>query len=202
MDPGSMEVPIWRHSWYEWAPHCNVTHPSVIKTHRTPVEITDPEIIHRIHLIRDGRDVAVSMFFFHTDFLRKNGIVHRDFRDLNDCIQSVAQEWKDYCAAWMDEECYSVRYESLKDDAAREVGTLVELCLPGGSTEYVGDIARSYSMDRMRKSFDQMFQHNTVVRRGVSGGWREYFGPSETDIFKSIAGDMLVTLGYERNLDW
>jgi hypothetical protein len=41
-----------------------------------------------------------------------------------------------------------------------------------------------------------------TFRQGGSGGWRSKFTPQHTAIFKEIAGDLLIRLGYETGLDW
>jgi hypothetical protein len=39
-------------------------------------------------------------------------------------------------------------------------------------------------------------------RKGVAGDWREVFTERDKRIFKEEAGDLLVELGYEKDLDW
>jgi hypothetical protein len=41
-----------------------------------------------------------------------------------------------------------------------------------------------------------------TFRQGKKGGWREAFTPRLTDAFKSVANDLLVRLGYERDDVW
>lgn len=41
-----------------------------------------------------------------------------------------------------------------------------------------------------------------TFRQGKRGGWREAFTPRLTDAFKSVANDLLVRLGYERDDAW
>jgi hypothetical protein len=41
-----------------------------------------------------------------------------------------------------------------------------------------------------------------TFRSGKTGGWREHFTQAHKDLFKDVAGDLLVRLGYEKNNDW
>ena len=41
-----------------------------------------------------------------------------------------------------------------------------------------------------------------TFRSGKTGGWREHFTIEHKKLFKDVAGDLLVRLGYEKNNDW
>jgi hypothetical protein len=41
-----------------------------------------------------------------------------------------------------------------------------------------------------------------TFRSGKTGGWKEYFTEEQKALFKEVAGDLLVRLGYEENNDW
>jgi hypothetical protein len=41
-----------------------------------------------------------------------------------------------------------------------------------------------------------------TFRSGKTGGWREQFTEEHKALFKDIAGDLLVRLGYEKTNDW
>ncbi|RMF47162.1 MAG: hypothetical protein D6755_05580, partial [Anaerolineae bacterium] len=41
-----------------------------------------------------------------------------------------------------------------------------------------------------------------TFRKGKAGGWREHFTPSIKQLFKDVAGDLLIALGYENDYDW
>ena len=41
-----------------------------------------------------------------------------------------------------------------------------------------------------------------TFRSGKTGAWREYFTEEHKRLFKDVAGDLLVRLGYEKNNDW
>jgi hypothetical protein len=41
-----------------------------------------------------------------------------------------------------------------------------------------------------------------TFRSGKTGEWKRHFTPPHKKIFKEVAGDLLVKLGYEKNNDW
>ena len=41
-----------------------------------------------------------------------------------------------------------------------------------------------------------------TFRSGKTGGWKEYFTEEHKKLFKDVAGDLLMRLGYEKNNDW
>ena len=42
----------------------------------------------------------------------------------------------------------------------------------------------------------------SLLRKGVSGDWRDAFTGEDRRVFKEEAGDLLVELGYEKDLGW
>jgi len=43
---------------------------------------------------------------------------------------------------------------------------------------------------------------STTFRSGQIGEWKEYFTPEHKQLFKEIAGQMLIDLGYETDMNW
>jgi hypothetical protein len=41
-----------------------------------------------------------------------------------------------------------------------------------------------------------------TFRSGKTGEWQKHFTDEHKKIFKSIAGDLLIRLGYEKDNDW
>jgi hypothetical protein len=45
-------------------------------------------------------------------------------------------------------------------------------------------------------------QRSPTFRSGKAGGWRDVFTPQHKQVFKEVAGELLVQLGYEKDLNW
>ncbi len=43
---------------------------------------------------------------------------------------------------------------------------------------------------------------NSFYRKGVRGDWRNHLTESDQALFKSLAGDLLIRLGYEKDHNW
>jgi hypothetical protein len=41
-----------------------------------------------------------------------------------------------------------------------------------------------------------------TFRSGKTGGWKNHFTDAHKKLFKDVAGDLLVQLGYEKDNDW
>ena len=41
-----------------------------------------------------------------------------------------------------------------------------------------------------------------TFRSGKTGGWQQHFTEEHKKLFKDVAGDLLIDLGYEKNNDW
>ncbi|MFO0972714.1 MAG: hypothetical protein U1A27_04635 [Phycisphaerae bacterium] len=81
----------------------------------------------------------------------------------------------------------------------------------GGSEAAQRDAARAVC-DHLGVSVDQAtvdaiaaqtFRTDSpTFRRGQIGAWRESFTPEHREIFKEVAGQTLIELGFERDFDW
>jgi hypothetical protein len=58
------------------------------------------------------------------------------------------------------------------------------------------------SKEKFSKSLDKAFKHNTFVRKGIAGDWKNHFDENHKAIFKRNAGEWLIKLGYEADLEW
>jgi hypothetical protein len=45
-------------------------------------------------------------------------------------------------------------------------------------------------------------RRSATFRSGKSGTWRQYFTEEHKRLFKEVAGDLLIRLGYETDNDW
>jgi hypothetical protein len=55
---------------------------------------------------------------------------------------------------------------------------------------------------RVGEIADSLFGGTTTFRKGLIGGWREHFTEKHKAACKDLMGQMLIDLGYEKDLDW
>lgn len=194
---------IQKHPWYREAERLDIPVQSVIKSHEMPGStLIDFDAVY-IHLFRDGRDVVVSKWFYDRDFCVKNGIVESFQEEFDDYVVRTAREWSEYVAAWSKLAVVTARYE---DFLACPVESL--RCVLGEingavfSDQELRSTLSKFSRENFSAMLGGVFQHNTFVRKGVAGDWRNHFSKQNVDDFKANAGGALLSLGYELNDDW
>jgi hypothetical protein len=57
-------------------------------------------------------------------------------------------------------------------------------------------ISRTFSSKALQARKTQTFH------KGKIGSWRTHFNNRHKEAFKRVAGDLLIELGYEQNLNW
>jgi hypothetical protein len=193
---------VRKHPWYEGAPSLGLTESCVIKSHERPNSplITFPAQF--IHLVRDGRDVAVSRYFYEKEFCVENGIYERFDEPFDEYVRRVAAEWREYILAWLDVAPHTYRYEDFLQDPFGTLQRVLDglgITVPDSQINYA---VEANTKDKFKRALEKTFRHNTFVRRGTGGDWRNHFDDEHIQAFKQIAGDALVRLGYERDLNW
>ena len=56
--------------------------------------------------------------------------------------------------------------------------------------------------EQIRALATNVFGSTATFRKGIIGDWRNHFTEAHKRAFKNIAGQLLIDLGYEKNLDW
>lgn len=104
----------------------------------------------------------------------------------------------------------SVRYEDLLSDPNAEFRHVLGYLRTNLPDRLVTSIIERNSFERLsegRKFWRQARKRGQVnqsshFRKGIVGDWKNYLNGSLKERFKNVAGDKLVELGYEHNLDW
>ena len=169
-------------------------------------------------MVRDLRDVCVSNAHYCTKDKRHR--LHDYFNSLNNWDErlsaaiigiaadklvdgirskSIAEHIEGYVPWVHDKSCLVIKFEDLvgakgggdiqdQINTIRAISMHIGLNLPEDSLR---DIA-SKSFTRKTKTF----------RKGQIGGWRGEFSDENIELFKSVAGQQLIELGYVKNNDW
>jgi hypothetical protein len=155
-----------------------------------------------IHVIRDGRDSAVSNVYHkqradgrETDF---GGPAFRTFlegyaRDWADSVRRVRAAFADRSGLY-----HEVRYEDLlAEPEARVTGILTFLGVDA-SPEQVARVVGENTFQKLsggRASGQE--DRASFYRKGVSGEWRTHFDEEALAVFDRASGGLLRELGYE-----
>ena len=148
-------------------------------------------------IYRDGRDVVVSDRFFTRD--------QRGERQPFDFAASV-QRWRRDMEAHLDaaerHPLFACSYERLLADGrsvARELFAFLEL---PADERLLADVVERSSFRFYAGREPGQEDRKRFYRKGVVGDWRNHFSAADAATFKALAGDMLIRLGYERDLGW
>ena len=192
----------------------------------------EPEIIKRLstlpfaayNIMRDPRDVVVSHVHYVTE-LAPGHIHHKFFMeepsDFNERLKYSITGIKEFESeespgqssfarlpdirarlipflVWLNVDgIFNTRYETLVVDTDETIGKMLEFAADRG---FVFNINRDKAVQALKEKINP--QKSPTFRSGKTGEWKQAFNEENKSIFKDLAGDMLIQLGYEKDLNW
>ncbi len=189
---------INQHPWYKGVEELDFPTQSVIKSHELPDSTLIDFDATFIHLVRDGRDVVVSKWFFEKEFCVKNGITSSFNRNFDEYVKDVAQDWTTYILAWAKKGVLTVRYEDFLSEPVNVLGDLLKQ-VTGYDLQksFLEEIVYKNSKEKFSESLSKTFRSNTFVRKGISGDWQNHFSKKNIESFNSVARNAMSLLGYD-----
>lgn len=165
-------------------------------------------------IYRDPRDVVVSHVFYVTDL--NNRHVHHDYYvnslasfeqrlevsilgrpELDTPFPDIRSRFDPYLQWLEHNQVLSLRYEDLLSDSKREIERILDHAVSPG---FVFRDERTKAVEILLQSIKPF--ESPTFRSGVAGGWKKYFTPELTKLFKEVTGDLLIRLGYVQNQNW
>lgn len=147
-------------------------------------------------IYRDGRDVVTSDKFFTRDL---GGEATFDFAE---SVQNWRRDMEAHLSHAERNPVFAVGYEKLLVDGptvARELFQFLDLPHDDRMLQDILDRS-SFKFYAGRESGQE--DRKRFYRKGVAGDWKNHFTEEDKQVFKDNAGDMLIKLGYERDLSW
>ena len=164
-------------------------------------------------IYRDPRDMLVSQIFFATDMHEGHGM-HEYYNSLPDFgerlkvaitgidedglkMVSVKQRYEGVFQ-WLEQKnVMCIRFEDLINNRD---ATLLSMLNEVEKTGYKIPTPREEALSVLVDAIQPKKSH--TFRSGKTGGWKQYFTDDHKSLFKDVAGDLLVKLGYEENNNW
>jgi len=164
-------------------------------------------------IYRDPRDMLVSQIFFATDMHEEHGM-HDYYNSLPDFgerlkvaitgidraglyMVSVKQRYEGVFQ-WLEQKnVMCIRFENLINNRD---ATLNAMLSEVEKTGYKIPTPREKALSVLVEAIQPRKSH--TFRSGKTGGWKQHFTEEHKKLFKDVAGDLLVRLGYEGNNDW
>lgn len=163
-------------------------------------------------IFRDPRDVVVSHVFYVTDMEASH--VHHDFytslpdfdsrlnisilgrQDTKIEFPNIADRFTPYLG-WLDQtSVMKMHFEDLVDDRTLTLNRIIDHFLAHVPLQ----TPRELILDSLESSINP--SKSPTFRSGKTGEWKKYFTEAHKKIFKAVAGDLLVRLGYEKDNNW
>ena len=168
-------------------------------------------------IYRDPRDVVVSAMHYLKSMNRFHYMhqEYRSHRSMKESLRlsilggpvrvrgreimfdSIDESYRRYLGWLKTDGCHCLRYE---DYYAK------------GPDRFVAEVAAAWrNWSRYDGDLDELTKRlcaglstgrSHTFRKGGSGGWRSVFDDELVDLFKGVAGDLLIEIGYEKSLDW
>ncbi|MCK5339237.1 MAG: glycosyltransferase [Bacteroidales bacterium] len=184
-------------------------HPFV-KTHLLPTQL-DPAApgIKAVYIVRDGRDVMVSMAHQRQDIVAPGSDFYKNLK-----AAIIAEKdsffggWSKNVEAWTKRAGLIIRYEDLLADPVGQIERIREICrlpapdpskipsfeaLKEGKAAYGARKTWGYTDEESKKLADKAF------RKGKTGGWKEEMPDELHDLFWIYHGPQMEKLGYTRD---
>jgi hypothetical protein len=169
---------------------------------KSPRQVLEVEHIHAVFpeaklivIYRDGRDVVVSDRFFT-----------RDYGGQTFSFEQAVRAWrKDMEAQFQYAESHGIHacsYEALLSDGKPVVRDLLAYLGLAADEELLNRLLERSSFRYYTGRDPGQENRKRFYRKGIAGDWKNHFKEEDKRIFKEIAGDLLIQLGYEKDLDW
>jgi sulfotransferase 6B1 len=164
-------------------------------------------------IYRDPRDMLVSQVFFATDMYGEHGM-HDYYNELPDFgtrlnvaitgidhdglkMVSVKQRYEGVFQ-WLEQKyVMCIRFEDLINNRDATLSAMLDEVQKTG---YRIPTSREKALAVLTDAIQPGKSH--TFRSGKTGGWKQHFTAEHKILFKDVAGDLLVRLGYEKNNDW
>lgn len=179
-----------------------------------------PEAIARVcsprfvpyFIFRDPRDVVVSHVFYVTD-MEAHHVHHKYYQSLPDFdsrlkasilgrpdsdaeFPDIAERFAPYLG-WLDQpEVLTIHFEDLIHDRPAALTHIMDHLL----TRSPLPVTRQVILDSLEASINP--KKSPTFRSGKTGEWKKHFTEEHKKIFKDVAGDLLIKLGYEKDNNW
>jgi hypothetical protein len=182
-----------------------------------------------VYIVRDGRDVLISERF--RNFVEESKyLTAEDKRIIEDLrkdqtqftngtrsiftetfIRRVAKGWaanlketEDEARRLYGENYFGLRYEDLLNDPFREMSRLWKFL----GVKKIGKSLEKKIRAEMSSNPDEEWQSkrneniSSFLPKGQAGNWQRLFTARDKEVFKEVAGEMLVKWRYEKDLNW
>lgn len=183
--------------------------------------------LNPICLIRDGRDVMVSLYhhmYMGHQGLRESAVEifrsrapFQNFENIKENMPAFITyiftnfklngqkiNWRDFTESFLNKPNVTlVRYEDLLKNTFSEMErVLYAVAGTPLQKDRLEETISRFSFQNQTNRMPGQENKNSFLRKGIAQDWKNHFTPEACEIFKHYAGSTLILLGYESNMDW
>jgi hypothetical protein len=210
-ESGVKRAPEQGLAWLDTLHSCDVASAHLFARPAAVARVCSPRFIPYF-IFRDPRDVVVSHVFYVTDMEARHvhHVYYTSLPDFNARLNvsilgrpnadvefpNIANRFAPYLD-WLDHpEVLTIHFEDLINDRAATLTRIMDHFLARVPLK----ATRQLILDSLESSINP--SRSPTFRSGKTGEWKKHFTDEHKRIFKDMAGDLLVKLGYENDNDW
>ena len=175
---------------------------------KNPILIKCPEIYtglipnaRFIHIIRDGRDVIVSLWFNNLRVASEQ--TKRRWPSFRECVAEGVREWVEDIqtaqtfGASHPDRYLELRYEDLHGCPETSIKRVLEFLDVDASMSMISRCRQAGEFKKLSRGRDRgQEDQSDFFRKGVIGDWRNHFDKASLDLFMSFGSRILEMYGY------
>jgi hypothetical protein len=224
-ESGEKRAPEQAFAWLDSLRPCDIASAHLFARPEAVTRVCSPAFVPYF-IFRDPRDVVVSHVFYVTDMEARH--VHHDYYqslpDFNERLKTsilgrpelanravkspqgersrsieftnIADRFAPYLS-WLDHaEVLMIHFEDLINDRAATLTCIMDHLLARVPLPAPRELILSFLESSINPTKSPTF------RSGKTGEWKKHFTEEHKRIFKDVAGELLIQLGYEKDNDW
>lgn len=210
-ESGYKRAPEQALAWLDSLRPCDVASAHLFARPEAMRRVASPAFIPYF-ILRDPRDVVVSHVFYVTDIEARH-VHHAYYASLADFsarlktsilgrpdagieFPNIAERFAPYLGWLENPNVLAIQFEDLVNDRAATLTRITDHFLARVPLH----APRALILAALEASIHPA--KSPTFRSGKTGEWQKYFTEEHRQLFKDIAGDVLVKLSYEKNNDW
>ena len=186
----------------------------ILKTHQLEQTSSQEPLIY---LVRDGRDVMVSYYFFKNNYLyardsfsvkkyllqirnliNSNFKTTSEYRDFSAFLRQYSDEWANHTSSCLQRQPIAIiRYEDLKTTPEATLNELFQQLDVGVSSDIVRQALTIFDFQKLSQRQEGEEDPSSFFRKGIVGDWKNHFSDEDLEFFWQRAAGVMTQLGYD-----
>ena len=178
-----------------------------------------------IHILRDGRDVMISAYYYFLlnqdtpNWVRQKWrarMPQKRFENIKENLPDFLYvffkhyrvgfnnvRWDQFVKKYLlNDAVLTVKYEDLSKDPETSILKSLNWLKISVEVSRIRNSIDKYKFTNQIEKVSGQMNTNTFLRKGIVGDWKNHFTTRSAEIFNLHAGDALIIAGYEKNSEW